>query len=105
MRPSMVRSSRRLPVCRPPLTAPPSVPLREFTDLHGAAWRVWETRPTTQRLRAELRDGWLTFEADGARRRVAPIPENWEVLPEAALLDLCAHVSAEAPVLRRGTSW
>lgn len=34
-------------------------------------------------------DGWLTFEADGARRRLAPIPEGWETLPELTLAELC----------------
>ena len=29
-------------------------------------------------LAGEMRQGWLTFESDGERRRLVPIPRDWE---------------------------
>ena len=34
--------------------------------------------------------GWLAFDTQGERRRLAPIPDRWEELPEAELARLCA---------------
>ena len=52
---------------------------REFTDSRGTTWMVWGTTPSPGSvLGGEMRDGWLTFESDGERRRLAPIPRNWE---------------------------
>ena len=52
---------------------------REFTDSSGTTWMVWGTTPSAGSvLGGEMRDGWLTFESDGERRRLAPIPRNWE---------------------------
>ncbi len=82
--------------------------LREFTDARGIAWRVWDTRPVSTAIRDAFRGGWLTFEqgteqeteqeaGHGAmRRRLAPIPEGWEDLPEGELLRLRADAQPEA---------
>ena len=52
---------------------------REFTDARGTTWLVWSTTPTQGSVLAgEMREGWLTFESDGERRRLAPIPRDWE---------------------------
>jgi hypothetical protein len=40
----------------------------------------------------------LTFESVAEKRRLAPIPESWERLPDDALVDLCA---AAQPVPKR----
>jgi hypothetical protein len=76
--------------------------LREFTDARGNAWRVWETRPTSHRLRPEFASGWLTFEQGAeasatARRRLAPIPDGWVDLPEEDLRRLCLTAARERP--------
>ena len=74
--------------------------LREFTDGLGKPWRVWDTRPATGRVREAFRDGWLTFEHGGehtTRRRLAPIPERWDQLPEDELRRLCVAASSERP--------
>jgi len=52
---------------------------REFKDSSGITWLVWSTTPSPGAVLAgEMRQGWLTFESDGERRRLAPIPRNWE---------------------------
>lgn len=39
-------------------------------------------------LPPRLAHGWIAFECGDERRRVAPIPAGWELLPEAGLRDL-----------------
>ena len=51
---------------------------REFTDSHGTHWLVWSTTPTTTTVPGAMREGWLTFESDGERRRLVPVPRDWE---------------------------
>ena len=71
---------------------------REFTDSKGVAWLVWSTTPTPGSvLGDEMRQGWLTFESDGERRRLAPIPRAWE---EAAVDRLELYCRAAQPVTR-----
>jgi hypothetical protein len=40
-------------------------------------------------LTSGLRDGWLCFEAEGTRRRLTPIPSDWEECPALALEGYC----------------
>jgi hypothetical protein len=40
-------------------------------------------------LTSGLRDGWLCFDADGARRRLTPIPGDWEECPVVTLERYC----------------
>jgi hypothetical protein len=55
--------------------------LREFEEPDGRRWRVWDTVPaTTHGLTSDYRSGWLTFDNGGERRRLAPIPVDWERL-------------------------
>lgn len=95
--------------------------LRGFKDPTGVEWRVWEvipskagidTSPRTQ-SRTSLSstpyaNGWLCFESSIEKRRLAPIPEGWEVRPPAAIAELLQQAtpvtsrarnqeSAEAP--------
>lgn len=93
--------------------------LREFTDPSGRTWKVWSVYPQYAdrreaerrarphldgkerrqreeprvKLDASYRDGWLTFESDGDRRRLAPIPEAWESCADDALVRLCERAS------------
>src|SRR5918999_3583399 len=88
------------------------MPHRRFTDSKGTSWEVWDVDashaerrrahadpparprsanrrrtvdPTRVRLRGELSNGWLCFEATHDKRRLAPPPEGWEDLDEAGL--------------------
>lgn len=80
--------------------------LREFTDADGVHWRVWDVNPSiherpSRALKDVLRhvpDGWLAFETEGQRRRLHPIPPEWEVADAETLARLCARA---APVLPR----
>ena len=80
------------------------LPHRTFKDLFGRTWDVWEVIPTglvdahdngdddelhgrasRPVLTNELRDGWLAFQWDAERRRLAPIPDGWVGLDDGSL--------------------
>jgi hypothetical protein len=64
--------------------------VREFTDSAGLHWLVWATMPSSPHLVSpELHDGWLTFDSGSSRRRLAPIPQNWDQLSAERLHLLC----------------
>ena len=82
--------------------------LREFKDGSGKRWRVWDVYPSVQRGKSpsagvgedpsqlaapfpnmELSDGWLCFECGSEKRRLAPIPDGWELAGPKALEDYC----------------
>jgi len=60
-------------------------------------------------LRSGLDAGWLCFEASHEKRRLAPIPTDWERCPEQQLEQYCAAAkparrsSLEIPVTPRAT--
>lgn len=66
---------------------------RSFRDSAGKLWTVWavplydEDGSTT--VDPELADGWLEFQTQGERRRLAPIPLGWSRSNEEELCDLC----------------
>lgn len=80
--------------------------LREFTDQKGIHWRVWDVYPSERgkagpserevataelkgRFRsAELAEGWLCFESSSERRRLAPIPPEWEICDDRTLEEM-----------------
>ena len=77
--------------------------LREFTDKSGVSWKVWDVYPGPARKPAkpmmdfsvfpsrDLTEGWLCFQCDNEKRRLAPIPANWEMLPGDELEELCVR--------------
>lgn len=89
--------------------------VRDFFDRDGVAWRVWpvtpgEIRPPTaaEDYLKEYGEGWLCFESDRERRRLARYPREWEGLADEelrALLDRAvvdrtrrtSHLRPEAP--------
>ncbi|MGQ0713120.1 MAG: hypothetical protein ACT4PJ_05240 [Gemmatimonadaceae bacterium] len=78
---------------------------REFVDQKGRRWEVWEVRPgargEARPVRAELAAGWLAFESEEEKRRLAPIPSGWNELTPEALAELC---ESAAFVRERGES-
>jgi len=85
---------------------------REFTDSNGTRWEVWSVRPEYAERRRELHPdetpverrhrsefrvplgnqwvhGWLCFESDREKRRLAPVPDDWPELPPEKLERLC----------------
>lgn len=88
------------------------MPYRQFVDLEGSTWDVWEVRPAAaeaalRKVRAQrdpnattdwstgrvvsaaLASGWLCFESGARKRRLAPIPNDWLDVPAHALAELC----------------
>lgn len=89
------------------------MPHRTFRDTTGAEWQVWDVRPSSGMggaVSPGFAGGWLCFErlpgrakppggterrrvppappapaAPAERRRLAPLPPGWEVLPDATL--------------------
>ena len=88
--------------------------LREFVGDDGQEWQVWETRPTIAspdvnpsvpasvdelpRLSKKREGGWLTFTAAASRRRLSPIPEDWETADEPSLRAMLAAADRIAEV-------
>jgi hypothetical protein len=85
---------------------------RTFRDELGRDWDVWEVVPTAverrmaraaprasalERRRAQetrvvvpdsLQKGWLAFQSGSERRRLAPIPKDWEDMTNGELVEL-----------------
>lgn len=74
--------------------------MREFRDAKGVEWVVFLTARSVARdhhLPAEYREGWLAFEsAHGEKRRLAPVPENWDSLSDEKLSMLCAQAAPQS---------
>lgn len=74
--------------------------MREFRDSNGVEWAVFltERRQGAARdhyLPEEYREGWLVFESsEGEKRRLAPVPSNWESLEDEELAALCARATS-----------
>ena len=96
--------------------------MRTFRDRDGVEWTVWKTVPgagvfierrvaerrapgtqaapapeerreTPDRRRGDVRKGWLSFRSASSRRRLVPVPEDWETVPEERLDLLCRLAS------------
>jgi hypothetical protein len=92
------------------------MPHRTFRDSQDRLWDVWSVKPMRieRRIRVGLPpgeegrhrneprmpvgvkwvDGWLAFEADDEKRRLAPIPPDWVELDDAGLEALCKAATA-----------
>ena len=78
------------------------VAYREFVDDAGTVWRVWDTHPvaanTLRTVSPTYATGWLTFESEAERRRLAPIPPDWEMASRALMGHWCARaLRVQAP--------
>ncbi|HEX6750113.1 MAG TPA: hypothetical protein VF092_22655 [Longimicrobium sp.] len=70
----------------------------------GAERREAERRkglPRLPRLGGGLEHGWLVFECDGEKRRLAPPPEGWASLEEPELVALWSRADCVAKPPRR----
>jgi hypothetical protein len=87
---------------------------RRFTDEEGTTWEVWEAHPALEQRRIladrrrQMREtperrvksqprtygkddrhtGWLVFQSAMVRRRLRPVPDDWDELDDQALRDL-----------------
>jgi hypothetical protein len=89
---------------------PPSDPSpsehRTFTDSRGVDWAVWSVHPSERpskrsQLRGSYSHGWLAFESDSEKRRLSPIPEQWQLLDDAGLEALCTVAETAPPRVPR----
>lgn len=75
--------------------------LRGFTDTTGVEWRVWEVVPSraaiatssvaqsrTSLSTTPYANGWLCFESELEKRRLAPIPPGWELVAPSDIAQL-----------------
>jgi hypothetical protein len=86
--------------------------LREFEDAGGRSWRVWDTYPSAASgsddtalakfmkrqpgdkgvqplgVRSHLAAGWLTFGSGDERKRISPVPADWQTCDLAHLRQL-----------------
>lgn len=100
--------------------------LRTFTDSAGTEWKVWDVIPAFVREQEErradessserkgperrrsldrsnlltpgLERGWLCFESDAEKRRLSPIPPDWDRGTDEELVALCSQASARPQV-------
>lgn len=87
-------------------------PYRQFVDVDGIQWEVWEAQPalTERRQLPDRRGivrqgaarrqvdlvslpntkatGWLVFRSPDKRYRCIPVPDGWEALDDAGLVFL-----------------
>jgi hypothetical protein len=92
------------------------VSYRAFRDSAGTLWEVWEVQPALLERRLlselpvdidrrtepgkrapvaeELRFGWLVFQSEESKRRLAPIPRDWETLDGSGLIGLLDRAEA-----------
>ena len=102
---------------------------REFTDEAGAQWAVYDVTPRIEDRRGDdrrladtpasdeerrqqdrrlavrssrpvrLTKSWLCFECGDERRRLQPVPAQWQQLPDAELVKLLARATvARRPI-------
>ena len=75
--------------------------MREFRDDTGVEWVVFLTARSVardQHLPEAYREGWLAFEsAHGEKRRLAPVPKDWEALSDLELTALWARATPQKP--------
>lgn len=72
--------------------------MRTYTDSEGVSWIVYVVAASggtsPHLLPAEYKNGWLCFEASDSKRRLAPIPPDWESCPEERLNEYRASAVA-----------
>jgi hypothetical protein len=74
---------------------------RPFEDKRGVRWDVWavypEGRPSQlSALPGPFQSGWLVFESASEKRRLSPIPTDWQTLEPRALEQLCDQAEIAA---------
>jgi hypothetical protein len=69
--------------------------MRQFRDEAGMEWKVFLTPRGSDAVSREhylpeaYREGWLVFESSQEKRRLAPVPADWETMPTESLVGLC----------------
>jgi hypothetical protein len=88
-------SAARGELPRPPIAdQAESASHRLFDDRRGVRWDVWavypEARPSqASALPGPFQSGWLVFESASEKRRLGPIPSDWQTVAASELERLC----------------
>jgi hypothetical protein len=106
-----------------------AIAIRKYNDRMGRPWLVWKTLPTfspvrsgderrrifvrrpsgERRVLAERRgsmappdwiNGWLCFEGENEKRRLAPVPEEWEICSDEELERYCNKATSSVNAVR-----
>lgn len=79
---------------------------RTLSAPDGSTWEVWDVLPGLQveprerrspLLPDEMAGGWLCFDSPGEKRRLYPIPREWDRLSDAELWHLCQQSRSARP--------
>ncbi len=71
---------------------------RLFKDERGIEWSVWDTRPIEPNVVAwMLGGGWLTFQCELGKLRLAPIPDGWDVADQNVLREMLGMAEPVIP--------
>src|SRR5438270_13815098 len=82
--------------------------MRQFRDEAGVDWQVSLTPRGSDAVSREhflpeaYREGWLVFESTHEKRRLAPVPADWETLPFERLIALCRSAAPQTARPRAG---
>jgi hypothetical protein len=80
--------------------------MRQFRDEAGTEWKVFLTPRGSDAVSREhylpeaYREGWLVFESPQEKRRLAPVPADWETMPIEALVALCGKAVPQTARIR-----
>lgn len=76
--------------------------MKSFRDAAGIEWTVVEIEasalsslPRTSLRHPEFKDGWLLFQTEGCRKRLAPYPTSWREMSPDELEELCEQARPE----------
>lgn len=69
---------------------PPAAEHRRFVDERGVPWDAFAVLPTPEprglaRLPEQYQHGWLCFESATEKRRLGPIPAEWQTVTDEVL--------------------
>jgi len=69
--------------------------VRDVVDENGRKWKIWSVSQSSIHPKTAAEDylgdyseGWLCFECDNQRRRLAKFPQDWDKLPDKELIRL-----------------
>jgi hypothetical protein len=86
----------------------PLMAVRDVVDENGTKWKIWSVTQSSIHPKTAAEDylgdyseGWLCFECDNQRRRLARYPQDWDKLPDKELVRLLKAAQVVAP--RRNT--
>jgi hypothetical protein len=78
--------------------------VRDVRDEGGTTWKVWAVmassihpKTAAEDYLGEYSEGWLCFECDNQRRRLARFPADWDRLTDKELLRLLKSAQVVAP--------